>query len=63
MQPILWQWLTYQVKHGRPFTGTKTVEYYLDAIRRLRDYLEPMEAETILGVTLTQYLDDNENST
>jgi hypothetical protein len=35
------------------------VQYYLDEIRRLRDYLEPIEAERILGVTLTEYLNEN----
>jgi hypothetical protein len=57
--PKLWKWSRYHVTNNIRFTGTKTVQYYLDEIRRLRDYLEPIEAERILGVTLTEYLNEN----
>ena len=43
--------------HRRPiFIGTKNAAYYCDVIRRLQQYVEPLEFERICGIKFTAWL-------
>lgn len=42
------------------FNGTKTADYYCGIIRGLRQYVEPLDYERIVGVRFARWLEDNE---
>lgn len=48
------------IDNRRPvFTGVKNAAYYIDVINRLREYVDPLEFEGIVGVTFSQWLEEN----
>lgn len=58
-QPDLHGWYVKMMDSGdhKRFTQTKTAAYYIDQIRRLRQYVEPDDFERICGVRFSAYLD------
>lgn len=56
--PARYEWL---IENRRPvFTGTKNAPYYCSVIKRLQQYVEPAEFESIVGVKFSAWLDEQE---
>lgn len=45
------------------FDGTKNVEYYVGVIRRLKQYVEPLEFDSIVGVRFSAWLEETQEDT
>jgi hypothetical protein len=53
-----YEWL---IENRRPvFTGTKNAPYYCDVIRRLKQYVEPEDYVSIVGVKFSVWLAEQE---
>lgn len=56
--PARYEWF---VENRRPvFTGQKNASYYCSVIRRLKQYVDPSEYESIVGVKFSAWLEEQE---
>jgi hypothetical protein len=59
---LRWQWYDLQgkTKVYQRFDGVRNAQYYCDAIRSLRDYVEEDDYTRIVGVKFSRWLEENE---
>lgn len=56
--PHRYEWL---LENRRPtFTGTKNAPYYCSVIRRLKQYVDPSEYESVVGVKFAAWLEETD---
>jgi hypothetical protein len=60
-QPHLYWWYT---RDPRPrFKGITDAAYYIEHIRRLREYVEPEDFDRVVGIRFAAYLESNDEET